>query len=200
MAVSAEQVKELRERTGAGIMECKQALQENAGDLEKAIDYLRKKGLSKLEKRSSREAKEGMIEAYIHSGGRIGVIVEINCETDFVARSDEFRNFAHDVAMQIAAASPLFISRDDVPEQVIEREKDIYRELPGNENKPKEIIDKIAEGKLGKFFESICLLEQTFIKDSDKKISDLLGELAGKIGENINIRRFERFQLGESNQ
>lgn len=200
MAVSAEQVKELRERTGAGIMECKQALQENAGDLEKSIDYLRKKGLSKLEKRSSREAKEGMIEAYIHSGGRIGVIVEINCETDFVARSDEFRNFAHDVAMQIAAASPLFISRDDVPEQVIEREKDIYRELPGNENKPKEIIDKIAEGKLGKFFENICLLEQTFIKDSDKKISDLLGELAGKIGENINIRRFERFQLGESNQ
>lgn len=200
MAVSAEQVKELRERTGAGIMECKQALQENAGDLEKAIDYLRKKGLSKLEKRSAREAKEGMIEAYIHSGGRIGVIVEINCETDFVARSDEFRNFAHDVAMQIAAASPLFISRDDVPEQVIEREKDIYRELPGNENKPKEIIDKIAEGKLGKFFENICLLEQTFIKDSDKKISDLLGELAGKIGENINIRRFERFQLGESNQ
>lgn len=199
MAVSAEQVKELRERTGSGIMECKQALQET-GDLDKAIDFLRKKGLTKLEKRSTRAAKEGVIEAYIHSGGRIGVLVEVNCETDFVARSKDFKEFCHDVAMQVAAASPLFISRDDVPEQVIEKEKEIYREQPRKDGKPEEIVEKIAEGKLGKFFANICLLEQVFIKDGDKKISDLLGELASKIGENVTIRRFTRFQLGESNQ
>lgn len=198
MKISAGEVKALREKTGAGIMECKQALTDSSGDIGKAIDYLRKKGLTKLGKRAAREAREGIIDSYIHAGGKIGVIVEVNCETDFVARNKEFKGFTHDIAMQIAATNPSFISREDVPEEVIKKEKEIYKELPQNKGKPQNIIEKIAEGKLEKFFESNCLLEQNFIKDPDKKIADLLGELAGKIGEKIGIRRFERYQLGEN--
>lgn len=198
MKISAGQVKTLREKTGSGIMECKQALADSSGDIEKATDYLRKKGLTKLGKRAAREAHEGIVESYIHAGGKIGVLVEVNCETDFVARNQEFRQFVHDIAMQIAAANPSFVSRKDVPKEIIEKEKEIYKDLPQNEGKPQNIVEKIAEGKLEKFFENICLLEQQFIKDPDKKITELLDELAGKIDEKINIRRFERYQLGEN--
>lgn len=198
MKISAEQVKTLREKTGAGIMECKQALAESSGDTNKAAEYLRKKGLVKLGKRAAREAKEGIVDSYIHAGGKIGVLIEVNCETDFVARNSEFKQFAHDIAMQIAAASPLFISRKDVPKEIVEKEKEIYKELPRSEGKPENIVERIAEGKLEKFYENICLLEQPFIKEPNKKIADLLGELASKIGEKIDIRRFTRYQLGES--
>lgn len=197
MSVSATQIKELREITSAGIMDCKKALKDADGNVEKAIELLRKKGLAQLEKRASREAKEGIIECYIHAGGRIGVIVEVNCETDFVSRNNDFKKFAHDVAMQIAAANPAYVSREEVPDVVIEREKDIYKSAAIIEGKPENVVEKIAEGKLSKFYASVCLLEQSFIKDSDKTVTDLLGELAGKIGENISVRRFVRYQLGE---
>jgi elongation factor Ts len=197
LSISPVQIKELRELTGAGIMECKKALKDAGENTEKAIELLRKKGLAQLEKRSLREAKEGLIESYIHSGGRIGVLVEINCETDFVSRNREFKEFAHDVAMQIAASNPSYVSREDVPEEVIKKEKEIYKETAKAEGKPEQIVEKIAEGKLEKFFSSLCLLEQPFIKDPDRTMKGLLGELAGKIGENISIRRFTRYQLGE---
>jgi elongation factor Ts len=197
MAISTEDIKKLRELTGAGVMDCKQALQETGGNFEKAIEWLRQKGLSALAKRAEREAKEGIIDAYIHYQGRIGAMIEVNCETDFVARNEEFKNFVHDLAMQVAASGPLYISREDVPDDVIEAEKNIYYEQLKNENKPEHVKEKIIEGKLEKFFEQVCLLEQPFIKNPDIKIKDYLGEMAAKLGENIVIRRFVRYVLGE---
>lgn len=195
--ISAESVKSLREKTGAGMMECKKALTESSGDFEKAIDLLRQKGLASALKKAGRAASEGLVESYIHMG-KIGTMIEINCETDFVARTDDFREFVRDVAMHIAAASPVYLSREDVPQPVLEREKEIYRAQVSD--KPPQVLEKIVEGKLEKFFTDTCLLDQIFIKDADqkKKIKDLLTEKIAKFGENIIIRRFARFQLGEA--
>jgi elongation factor Ts len=193
-------IKELREKTGAGMMDCKNALKEASGAIEKAIDILRKKGLMKAQKKSSRTAKEGIVESYIHSNSKIGVLVEINCETDFVARNDEFKAFAKDIAMQVAAANPLYVSKEDVPENVIAKEKEIIKgqmEQAGGKPKPEQVIEKIVTGKLEKYYEDACLLEQPYIKDPDVKIKDLLTNLIAKIGENMSIRRFTRYQLGE---
>ncbi|MCX7832399.1 MAG: translation elongation factor Ts [Actinobacteria bacterium] len=197
MEISAQDIKKLREITGAGIMDCKQALNEANGDFEKAIEWLRQKGLSALAKRAEREAKEGLIDAYIHFQGRVGVLIEVNCETDFVARNEEFKKFVHDLAMQVAAQAPLYVSREDVPDELIEKERQIYFEQMKDENKPDHIKEKIVEGKMEKFYEQVCLLDQSFIKNPDIKIKDYLGEMAAKLGENIVIRRFVRFELGE---
>jgi len=195
--ISAELVKNLREKTGAGMMECKKALTESNGDFEKAIDILRQKGLASAQKKSGRTASEGLIESYIHMG-KLGSMVEINCETDFVARTDDFKNLAKDIAMHVAAANPLYLSREDVPQEVLEREKEIYRAQITN--KPPQVVEKIIEGKLEKFYTDFCLLDQIFIKDAEQKlrIKDLVTEKIAKLGENIVIRRFVRFQLGES--
>jgi len=198
--ISAAQVKELRERTGAGMMDCKKALQESNGDMEKAIEILREKGLAAAAKKASRIAAEGIVESYIHGGGRIGVLVEVNCETDFVAKTPEFRSFVKDIAMQIAAANPQYLVRDEVPQDVIEKEKEILRVQARNEGKPEKIIEKIVEGRIEKFFNEVCLMEQQFIKDNDKTIRDLVNEKIATIGENINIRRFVRYELGEGLQ
>jgi len=197
MAVGANLVMELRKKTGAGIMDCKKALQESNGDLEKAIEYLRKKGIASAQKRSGREAKEGIIDAYIHPGNRIGVLVEVNCETDFVANTDDFRQFVKNVAMQIAAANPLVVSREELSPEVIEKEKEIYREQVKASGKPEHIIEKIVNGKLEKYYQEVCLLEQGYIRDPEKTVKGLLTEIIAKIGENIVIRRFVRYQLGE---
>jgi len=199
MTISANMVKELRERTGSGLMDCKRALSENQGDIEKAIDWLRQKGLAAASKKSGRKASEGIIGTYVHMD-KIGVMVEVNCETDFVARTDDFKNLVKDVAMHIAASNPLYLSQDDVPEDVKEREREIYRAQITN--KPANIVDKIVEGKLDKFFSETCLLEQIFIKDTEQKqkIKDLINEKVAKLGENIVLRRFVRFQLGEGIQ
>lgn len=196
MTVTAEMVKELRERTGAGLMDCKRALAETGGDMEKAIDTLRQKGLATAAKKSGRVASEGIIGSYIHMD-RLGVLVEVNCETDFVAKTDDFKGLVKDIAMHIAAANPSYVSREAVPQDVVEREKEIYRGQVAN--KPPQVVEKIIEGKLEKFFSDICLLEQIFIKDPDqkKKIKDLVTEKISKVGENIIVRRFARFQLGE---
>ena len=196
MSISAEMVKELREKSGAGLMDCKRALTESAGDMEKAIDYLRQKGLASAAKKASRSATEGLIGSYIHMD-KLGVMVEINCETDFVARTDDFRELVKDVAMHIAAVNPPYISREDVSSETIEREKEIYRAQVMN--KPPQVVEKILEGKLDKFFSDMCLLEQVFIKDPEgkKKVKDLITEKIAKLGENIVVRRFARFQLGE---
>lgn len=196
MAVTPQMVKELRERTGAGVMDCKKALEEAGGDMEKAAEILKKKGIAKAEKKASREAKEGLIGSYIHMGGKIGVLVEVNCETDFVARTDEFKALVHDIAMQIAAMSPKWVSVEDVPQEVIEKEKAIYREQALAAGKPEHVVDKIVEGKLQKFFEEVCLLEQKFIKDDSKKVKDIITEAIAKLGENIKVSRFVRFQVG----
>ncbi|NLN15623.1 MAG: translation elongation factor Ts [Tissierellia bacterium] len=196
MSISAAQVKELRERTGAGMMDCKKALVETNGDIEKAIDYLREKGLAKAAKKASRIAAEGLVEAYIH-GGRIGVLIEVNSETDFVAKNEEFRSFVKDMAMQVAAVSPKYVKKEDVPQEEIERERAVLMQQAINEGKPEHIAEKIVEGRLNKYFEQVCLLEQAFIKDGDKKVSDVLNELISRIGENIVIRRFVRFEVGE---
>lgn len=194
--ISAELVKNLREKTGAGMMECKKALTESNGDFEKAIDILRQKGLASAQKKSGRTASEGLIESYIHMG-KLGSMVEINCETDFVARTDDFKNLAKDIAMHIVAANPLYLSREDVPQEILEREKEIYRAQVAN--KPPQVVEKIIEGKLEKFYTDFCLLDQIFIKDTEQKlkIKDLVTEKIAKLGENIVIRRFVRFQLGE---
>ena len=197
MAVTAEMVKELREKTGAGIMDCKQALQEADGDFEKAIEILRKKGQASAQKRAGRETKEGVIDAYIHPGNRLGVLIEVNCETDFVARNEEFRQFVHNIAMQVAASNPMVVSREDLPQEVIEKELEIYRSQAREQGKPEHIIEKIAQGKLEKFYQEACLLEQAYIRDPDRTVEDLLNEIRVKIGENIVIRRFIRYQLGE---
>jgi elongation factor Ts len=190
-------VKELRTKTGAGMMDCKEALQASGGDFEKAIDFLRKKGMSAATKRSSKAAKDGAVGSYIHMGGRIGVLVEVNCETDFVAKTENFTNFVKDVAMHVAASNPLYLKSDDIPATDLEREKAIYRDQLAQEKKPEKIWDKIIEGKLRKFYEDVCLLDQKFIKNTDITVKTLLTEMIAKTGENIIIRRFARFQLGE---
>lgn len=194
--ISASLVKELREKTGAGMLDCRNVLQETDGDLDKAVDLLREKGLSKAARKSSRIAAEGLVEAYIH-GGRIGVLVEVNSETDFVAKTDEFKDFVKDVAMQIAASSPKYVSREEVPEEIINHEKEVLTQQAMNEGKPQNIAEKMVEGRIEKFYKEIVLLEQPFIKDPDKSIETLLKEKIAKIGENIKIRRFVRFEVGE---
>ncbi|WP_330390623.1 translation elongation factor Ts [Caminicella sporogenes] len=196
MAITAAMVKELREKTGAGMLDCKKALTEANGDMEKAVEILREKGLAKAAKKAGRIAAEGIVEAYIH-GGRIGVIVEINTETDFVAKNDEFKVFAKDIAMQIAATNPQYVSREQVPQDVIEKEKEILRNQALNEGKPEKIVDKMVQGRIEKYFKEVCLLEQPFIKNPDITVQDLLHEKIAKIGENISIRRFARFEVGE---
>ena len=198
MAITAEQVRELRERTGAGLMDCKRALQECGGDLNAAIESLRKHGIAMAAKREARVAKQGKVEAYVHAGGKIGVLVEVNCETDFVARTEDFQQFARDLAMQVAAQQPEWLVREDVPAEVIEKEKEIYREQVAREGKPPQVVDRIVTGKLEKFFKDVCLMEQPFIRDPDRPIEQLRKELAGKLGENIQVRRFVRFELGQS--
>ena len=197
MEVSASMVKDLREKTGAGMMDCKKALAETGGDFQKAVDYLRQKGLATAAKRAGRVASEGRIGSYIHAGGKIGVMVEVNCETDFVAKTDDFQAFAKDLAMHICASSPLVIKREDVTPDVLEREKEIYRAQAKEAGKPEKILEKIVEGKLEKFYGEVCLLEQPFVKDPDITIQDLLNGLVGKLGEKVEIRRFTRFQVGE---
>jgi elongation factor Ts len=195
--ISAEQVKNLREKTGVGIMDCKKALSECDGDMEKAVDYLRKKGIATAKKRGGRATSEGQIASYIHAGGKIGVLVEINCETDFSGKTDDFSAFARDIAMQIAATNPLAVGREGLSEDVLNRERDIYATQAWESGKPDKIIDKIVEGKMGKFYSEVCLLEQPYVKNTDMTVQDLLNELIAKTGENIVIRRFTRYQLGE---
>lgn len=195
--INANLVKELRERTGVGMMDCKKALTETDGDTEKAIIYLREKGLAAAAKKAGRIATEGIIEAYIHTGGRIGVILELNCETDFVAKTAEFKELAKDIVMHIAAVKPEYLSSDEVPADIIENERNILRVQALNEGKPEKIIDKMIEGRVAKFYKDVCLLEQPFVKDPDKTISQLITEKIVKIGENIFIRRFVRYELGE---
>ncbi|EGK13641.1 translation elongation factor Ts [Kroppenstedtia eburnea] len=197
MAITAAQVKELREKTGAGMMDCKKVLQEADGNMEKAMELLREKGLAKAEKKADRIAAEGLVEAYIHANGRIGVLVEVNCETDFVAKTDDFKGFVKDIAMQIAALNPRYVRREEVPETEVDKEREILRNQALQEGKPEHIVDKMVEGRLGKFYESVCLLEQPFIKDGDKTVDELVKEKIAKIGENISIRRFTRYELGE---
>ncbi|HEU18241.1 MAG TPA: translation elongation factor Ts [Deltaproteobacteria bacterium] len=196
MGISASSVKQLRDKTNAGMMECKEALQASGGDFDKALDYLRKKGLSAATKRSSKAAKEGTVASYIHMQGRIGVLVEVNCETDFVARTDDFQAMARDIAMHIAAANPTYLKPDDIPEGVMEKEKGIYREQAQAEGKPEKIWDRIIEGKLKKYYEEVCLLKQKFVKDMDITVETLVSNMISKTGENIVVRRFARFQLG----
>ncbi|MCF6464706.1 translation elongation factor Ts [Clostridium sp. Cult2] len=196
MSITAAQVKDLRERTGAGMLDCKNALVETNGDLEKAIVLLREKGLSQAAKKSGRIAAEGLVDAYIH-GGRIGVLIEINSETDFVAKTDEFKEFVRNMAMQVAASNPKYVSIEDVPEEEVEREKEILKHQAMNEGKPEHIASKIVEGRLGKFYEQVCLLEQPYIREPSMKVKDLLNEKIAKIGENIKIRRFVRYEVGE---
>ncbi|MBN2356254.1 translation elongation factor Ts [candidate division KSB1 bacterium] len=197
MAISAAVVKELREKTGAGMMDCKRALEESKGDLEKAFEYLRKKGLQQVEKKVGRQTKEGMIQSYIHPGSRLGVLLEVNCETDFVARTQDFQELAKDIAMQIAAANPLCVDRSDLDQNFVDRELDIYRAQARDQGKPDHIIEKFVQGKLEKYYQDVCLLEQSFVKDPNKTIRDLLNEKIAKLGENIILKRFVRFQLGE---
>lgn len=197
MSIPADLVKQLREMTGAGIMDCKSALTETNGNLEKAIEHLRKKGIAKAEKKASRETKDGLIESYLHPGSKLGVLVEINCETDFVAKTDDFKRFTRDIAMQIAASNPLVVNKEDLSAEIIEKEMNIYKSQAMNQNKPEAIAEKMAQGKLEKFYQEVCLMEQSFVKDPNKTIKDLTKELIAKVGENIIIRRFVRFQLGE---
>ncbi len=197
MDVSAKAVKELRERTGAGMMDCKKALVETGGDLEKAIDHLREKGLAAAAKKAGRTASEGLVESYIHGVGKIGVLIEVNCETDFVAKTDEFRSFVRDLAMQVAASRPSYVSREEVPAEVIDKEKSILRAQALNEGKPEKIVDKMVEGRIEKFYKENCLVEQPFIKNPDVSVQDVIREAIAKLGENIVVRRFVRFELGE---
>ena len=198
--ISASKVKELRNITGAGMMDCKRALQEVNGDIDKAVELLREKGLAAAAKKAGRIAAEGVVESYIHMGGKIGVLVEVNCETDFVAKTPEFKAFVRDIAMHIAASNPSYISREDVPQDEIAKEKEILRAQALNEGKPEKIVDKMVEGRIEKYFKENCLLEQPFVKDSDKSIDDIIKEQISKIGENINIRRFTRYEMGEGLQ
>ena len=191
-------VKELREKTGVGIMDCKQALTESDGDMGAAVDFLRKKGLATAKKRAGRAAGEGVIQSYIHMGGKIGVIVEANCETDFVAKTDDFKEFAKNIAMHIAATSPVGITPEDVPEEIITKEKEIYRAQALETGKPENIVEKIAEGKVQKFYKENCLLQQSYVRDPNLTVEDVINDVIAKIGENISIRRFVRYQIGES--
>ncbi len=197
MEVTATLVKELRERTGAGMMDCKKVLVETCGDIEKAVDELRTKGLAKAAKKAGRVASEGVVVSYIHGKGRIGVLVEVNCETDFVGNTDEFRQLAYDIAMQVAAANPGYLSREDVPADELEHEREVLKAQAREEGKPEKVIEKMVEGRIEKFYKENCLLEQAFIKDPDKTIQALIHENVAKIGENITVRRFTRYELGE---
>ena len=199
MNIDAKLVKTLRDRTGAGMMDCKKALVESDGDIDSAIDFLRKSGIAKAEKKGTRETKEGLVYSYIHSGGRLGVLVELNCETDFVAKTDGFIELAHNVAMQIAATNPVSLVRDAVSKELIDREKEIYLDQAKKEGKPESIIEKMVDGRINKFYQESCLMEQTYIKDQDKKVSDLLSQTISTLGENISINRYIRFAIGESN-
>jgi elongation factor Ts len=201
MEIRAEAVKELREKTGAGFMDCKKALAEASGDLEQAVRWLREKGLAAAAKKAGRATSEGLVGTYLHAGGRIGVLVEVNCETDFVAKTPDFQNLVKELAMQVAAASPAlprYIRREEVPVEVVEQEREIYRAQAKSSGKPEKVIEKIADGKVDKFLSDVCLLEQPFIRDPEKTVKDVVGEAIAKLGENINVRRFARFQLGES--
>jgi elongation factor Ts len=197
-AISASSVQDLRNKTGAGMMDCKKALSETNGDVEKAVEYLRKKGVSAAEKKAGRETKQGSIISYIHGGGRIGVLVEINCETDFVARNENFQNFARDIGMHVAATNPRFLNREAVPADILEKEKEIHRAQLRDQKKPEAMMEKIIEGKLNRFYEENCLLEQAFVKNPDVTIGDYLKETIAKIGENIVITRYVRFELGQA--
>jgi elongation factor Ts len=196
-AISAQMVKELREKTGVGMMDCKKALAESDGDMEKAVEFLRKKGLATAQKRAGRATSEGIVQAYIHMGGKIGVLVEVNCESDFVAKNEDFQSFAKNIAMHIAATNPVGIASEDVPAAVVEKEMEIYRGQAREMGKPEKMLEKIAEGKMAKFFKDNCLLNQPYVRDPNLTIADLLNETIAKIGENISIRRFARFQIGD---
>ena len=196
--ISAGAVKELRDKTGAPMMDCKKALVESKGDLEKAVDWLRKHGVAVLGKKAGRATKEGSVESYIHAGGKIGVLLEVNCESDFVARTEDFKEMVHDIAMHIAATDPKFVRKEDVTPEAFEREKDIYRAQAAASGKPPQVVEKMIEGKMGKFYEEVCLLEQPFIKDQNISINQLIATKVGKLGENISVRRFVRFKVGES--
>ncbi|MBT4120429.1 MAG: translation elongation factor Ts [Candidatus Magasanikbacteria bacterium] len=197
MSITAQDIAALRAKTGAGMMDCKKALEGADGNIDKAIDELRKKGIAKAAKRADKIAAEGLVYSYIHGNGKIGVLLELNCETDFVAKTDKFKDLAHDMAMHIAAVSPKYLSREEVSEDEIAKEKDVYAEQLKNEGKPEEMIEKIVEGKLGKFYSEICLLEQSFIKDEDKTVEQVLVQASAEIGEKVTLRRFSRFELGE---
>lgn len=197
MEITAKLVKELRDKTGAGMMDCKKALAETEGDLEKATKVLREKGIAKAASKAGRTAKEGAVISYIHPGEKLGVLLEINCETDFVARTEEFKELTKNIAMQIAAANPQVVRREDLDEKALEEERNIYRNQALNEGKPEHIVDKIIQGRIEKFYQEVCLLDQAYIRDQDKTISDLLNETVSKLGENLIIRRFQRFALGE---
>ncbi|MFH1687230.1 MAG: translation elongation factor Ts [bacterium] len=197
MAITAQMVKELREQTGAGMMDCKKALAEVDGDFEAAAKVLREKGIAKAAKREGRSTAEGVVTPYIHAGDKLGVLVEVNCETDFVARTDEFRQFARDVAMHIAASNPICVTRAEVDQSLIESERDIYRQQALNDGKPEQIVEKIVDGRVEKYYSEVVLLEQPYVKDTDKSVEDFLKETVAALGENINIKRFARFRLGE---
>ena len=198
LTIDANTVKQLRDKTGAGMMDCKNALKESNGDLDGAIDYLRKSGAAKAEKKGSRATKEGLVYSYIHAGGRLGVMIEVNCETDFVAKTDGFIELSHNLAMQIAATNPISLDKNSVPDDIIAKEKEIYTEQAKSSGKPDNIIEKMVEGRLSKFFQENCLMEQAYIKDSDKKVADLMTETIATLGENITISKFTRFAVGES--
>ncbi len=200
MAIKVEQIKELREKTGAGIMDCREALENADGDFDKAVEVLREKGLAQAAKRADRQASEGMVELYSHGKGRVGVMVEVNCETDFVSRSDAFREFAHELALQIAAANPRYVKEEDVPEEVLEQERQSAREMAIEEGKPENVIDRIIEGRLKKFLDETVLLRQSYIRDDELTVEKLLLDTVSRIGENIVIRRFARWELGELSQ
>ncbi len=197
MSVGADLVKKLREKTGAGMMDCKRALEKADGDMDQATDYLRRQGMAQAAKKASRTAKEGIIHSYIHPGDKLGVLVELNCETDFVARTEDFRLLAKDIAMQIAATNPLVVTRSDLKPELLDKEKEIYRTQAKNEGKPEKIIERIVEGKLEKYFQEVCLLEQPFVKDQDRSLKDRIDETIAKLGENLAVKRFIRFRLGE---
>jgi len=196
MTITIDMVRKLRGATGAGVLDCKKALEASGGDLEKAKAYLREKGLAAAAKKVNREAKEGLIEAYVHAGGRVGALIELNCETDFVARTEDFKNLAHDLAMQVVAAKPLYLTPEDIPSHVLEEQKNIYRTQARNAGKPEHIVEKIVEGKLQKYYQEVCLMRQPFIKDDNLTVQDVITQAIAKLGENIVVRRFARFELG----
>ena len=197
MEISASLVRDLREKTGAGIMDCKKALAETKLNFEAAVTYLREKGLASAAKRADKATSEGAVGSYIHAGGKVGVIVEVNCETDFVAKTDEFQSFVKDIAMHIAALNPLYVKREDVPQDVIDKERSIYKTQALESGKPEKVVEKMVDGKVGKFFQEVCLLEQSFVKDPDRTVKELLTATIAKLGENISIKRFARFKVGE---
>lgn len=200
MEITAEIVKKLREKSGVGMMDCKKALIECKGDFNKACDYLREKGLDKAAKKALRPTKEGIIDSYIHLGSKIGVMIEVNCETDFVAKNEAFKEFVHNVLLQIAASAPIYVSREDIPQNIIDKEKDLYKKQALNEGKPENVVEKIAEGRISKYFQEVCLLEQPYIRDNEITIKNLLNDCISKIGENIVIKRFARWVLGETSK